>query len=363
MRIPVYLFLGLVLLCGLRSEGSDPRQESKMDVKDLIQFLNFSGTLIQDGEMKFLFYEQFPAHPDDVGLTQRKLIADFERQLRENPPKSEHPEALRKAILRRIEREKRFGAFRDSKEKFAFVECTLVFQNEPQYGYRMEAIYRFEGHPSFESLRFFNDDAQRYFFSNGPKTLKGNLPEQMTNDRRIGYLKRVSIPTHPEVLMAQKLPPTFSIKTGFKVHLLDDNIDEPVYIITYLHGEKIKEKVYVKIKSGLPEVIREETYYKSDSPRVDTEGYWLRLAKIYSDYEWVDGLNITVPKVREEQEFRSVDGFMRRRSIMVIKEMDFNLGFPTNFFDWNESELTDDKGRRKSFRGDVKMEKSQTIEK
>ena len=354
MRILVYIFLGLVLLCGLGSKELDSEQDIQMDVSTLIQLLNFSKTLVQDGEIKFLFYEQFPTHPDDVGDTQRFLIKDYEKQLRENPPKSENPASLRKEILRRLEREKKFGKFRDSEKKFSFVEGNLVFQKKPQYGYRMEVISRFEGYPSLELFRFFNGGDLFYFFSNGTKTLRGLLPGQVANDRRIGHLERRDLPNHPEVMMATQLPPAFSInETKAEVRLLEDNNDEPVYIITSRSGEKIKKKVYVKIESGLPEVTHEETYYKSDSPLADAEGYWLRLVNIYGDFERVDGLNITVPKVREEQEYRGSDGFMRRRTVMVIQEMDFNLGLPINFFDWDESELTDDEGRRKRIRGDV----------
>ena len=60
--------------------------------------------------------------------------------------------------------------------------------------------------------------------------------------------------------MATQLPPAFSInETKAEVRLLEDNNDEPVYIITSRSGEKIKKKVYVKIESGLPEVTHEET--------------------------------------------------------------------------------------------------------
>ena len=55
--------------------------------------------------------------------------------------------------------------------------------------------------------------------------------------------------------------------------------------------------------------------------------------------------------MREEQEYRGSDGFMRRRTVMVIKEMDFNLGLPDNFFDWDEAEITNDSGKRKRIRG------------
>ena len=55
--------------------------------------------------------------------------------------------------------------------------------------------------------------------------------------------------------------------------------------------------------------------------------------------------------MREDHQFRRVDGFMRYRNIMIIKEMDFNLGLPDNFFDWDETEITNESGKRKRIRG------------
>lgn len=42
---------------------------------------------------------------------------------------------------------------------------------------------------------------------------------------------------------------------------------------------------------------------------------------------------------------------MRHHSVLIIKEMDFNLGLPDNFFDWDETEITNDSGKRKRIRG------------
>ena len=348
------------MLCGLSIEESFSEQENQVNAKQLIQLLNYSITLIQDGEMKFLYYEHF----HEIGNSQQFLIKSYERQLRENPPKSDNPESLRKEILRRLEKEKKFGKFRDSNKNFYFVEFNLVFQNAPPYGFRMEAISRFENYPSFESFRFFNGGGQSFFTSNGTVTLKEILPAQVKNNAPIGTFIIRNIPTLPEVITAKNIPPTFPInETESKVHLLEENIDEPIYLITYLSGKKIKIKLYVKIKSGLPEVTREEIYYKSDSPHADAEGYWLRLVSIYSDFERVDSLNITVPKVHEQQEFRGSDGFMRRRTIMVIKEMDFNLGLPADFFDWDKSDLNDDEGRQRWIRDETQKEEVQETQK
>ena len=321
-----------------------------MDPKALIQLLNYSSSLIQDGEIKFLLYRKFPVHPDDLGGSHQRLIANWEKQLIENPPKSKNPEALRKDILGYLEREKRYGKFSDSKDRFIFIEGNLVFQN--QFVYRMEATSRFENFPSLGSYRFFNGGGLFFFVSNGTNRLKGRLPEQFANDNRIGNFEWGKSVILPDALMAINLPSYHLInETQAEVQLTETDVGDLTYIITHYPIEKVKAKFYVKLKSGLPEVYREEFYYLSDSPRADSEGYWLRKVNMYSDFEWVEGLNITVPKVRELQEFRSEDGFMRHHGIMVIKEMDFNLGLPDNFFDWDEAEITNDSGKRKRIRG------------
>ena len=339
-----------------------------MESKTLIQLLNYSRTLIQDSEIKFLFYKQFPTHPEDVGAEHRKLVASWERQLRENPPKSKNPEALRKEILGYLESEKKYGAFRGSKELFSFVEGNLVFQNGPPYPYRMEIISRFENYPSFGSIRFFNGGGLFNFFSNGTKAFRWSPPNQFANDRRVGSLQERASTSHPEVSLLTNLPPAYPIdETQAEVHLSENSTATPVYIITYIRtlstDEKMKVKVYVQLKAGLPQVFREEFYFKGDSPEADAEGYWLLFAKMYRDFERVEALNITIPRVREVHEFRRVDGFKRRRSVAIIKEMDFNLGLPASFFDQDESGLTANNDGHEKIRGDVQKEESQAQEK
>lgn len=333
-----------------------------MDTKTLIQLLNFSKTLIRNGELKFTLYENFPTHPDDFGATQQKLVASWEKQLQENPPKSQNPEALRKELLSRLEQEKKYGHFRN--EKFYFLEINLVFQEFP-LAYRMEVISRFENYPSFKSFRFFNDGGLLYYFSNGTKNLKGSPPNQLAVDRRIGYLQRLKedyIDT--TVLNTRYLPPSLSIdEMHAEVRLLETDTSTPTYVITHYPIEKVKVMVHVCLKNKLPEVFKEEFYYQSESPHADAEEYWLRKVNLYRDFEQVEALSITFPKVREVREFRNTDRFMRHHSILIIKEMDFNLGLPANFFDWDESELTNDKGRRKRIRGDVKKEESPKTQK
>lgn len=335
-----------------------------MEGKTLIQLLNYSRTLIQDGEIKFLLYKQFPTHPDDVGAVHRKLVADWERQLRENPPKSKNPGALRKQILGYLEEEKKYGDFRGSKEFFSFVEANLVFQEHPQSAHRMQIISRFEKYPSFGSTRFFNGGGQFCFFSNGTKAFRWDPPGQFAHDRRVGHVEERANKTHHEADLAKGLPPTnFIDETQAEVDLSKDSTEVPTYVITYSPREKIKAKVYVRLKAGLPVVFREEFYFEGDSPQADAEGYWLARVKIYRDFERVEALNITVPKVREDHQFRRVDGFMRYRAIIIIKEMDFNLGLPINFFYWDVAELTGENDIHEKNLSDVEKEEAQATEK
>jgi len=333
-----------------------------MDAKTLIQLLNYSKTLIRNGELKFTRYNNFTKHPDDLGATHQKLIASWERQLQENPPKSRNPEALRQELLVRLEQEKKHGHFRD--EIFHFLEINLVFQEFP-LAYRMELISRFENYPSFKSFRFFNDGGLLYYFSNGTKNLKGSPPNQFAIDRRVGYLERLRENyIEGTVMNTRYLPPSLSInETNAEVRLLETDTGILTYVITHYPIEKLKVIVHVHLKNKLPQVFKEEVYYQSESPHADAEGYWLRKVNLYRDFEQVDALGIAFPKVREMREFRGADRFMRYHSVTMITEMDFNLPLPANFFDWNEGELNRDDGKRKRIRGDVKKEESQATEK
>lgn len=365
MKVKIYVFLTLILL------GSFKIGECEMDAKTLIQLLNFSENLIQDGELKFLLYQNFFTHSNDVGIEHRKMLANWERQLRENPPKSDDPEGTRKEILGYMEREKRYGEFRDAPEKFTFLEANLVFQilhskKEPwsMHAYRLEEIFSYDNYPSLGHLRFYNGGKQKYFLSNSSKILMGQFPNQYVNVRRYkGYLARWEKRVLQNVFNITFLPPSSPIdETQAELLISRTNTGKVVYVITHFPYEKVKVKVHVHLKDGVPEVFREEFYYQSTSTRADAEEYWLRMVKIYRDFEWVSALNISFPKVREEQEFRSTDGFMRRHAVYMIKEMDFNLGLPVNFFDWNEAELNSDDGGRKPIRGDIPNEKTGTIQ-
>ena len=348
-----------------------------MEASTLIELLNYSKTLIQNGEIKFLYYKQNFICPDEMGEKHRRTVADLERQLRENPPKSDNPEALRKEILRHIEGQKKYGVFKYSNELFNFVEVNLVYQ--PQYAYRMEIISRYDKYPSFNAARFYGGGGgQFYRFSNNANKLEGLFPIQFKNGRQIGSLKESELKKSEDAFsilltIATNLPPPFSPipvdETRTKVKLTEDSSDMPVYVITNLSDDKeTKRKFYVRIKDGLPEIFRRETYYKSyksDPQLLDAEGYRFSSVMLYRDFEMIEALNISVPKVHEERQFSFLadDEFMNRRIIVIIKEMDFNVELPANFFDWDRSELTSDNDIHEKNLGDVEKEEVQATKK
>lgn len=325
-----------------------------MDAKTLIDFLNYSKTLIQNGELQCLVYRNLPVHPDDTGKEHRSMLAMWEKQLRENPPKSKNPEALRKVILEYLEEEKKYGRFWDNYRIF-FSELNIVFQvlpkeeePFPRYACRVNLVHLFDNYLSLAHKRFFSGNHQYYWLSNGAESLTGIHAYQFSNTRHIGTLERTEENVPLQLMETAYLPPSRQIdKTHAEVHLTETDTGETVYIITHIPDEKIKEKVYVRLTDGVPEVFREEFYYRSNSPNADAEGYWLRLVKMYRDFERVEALNLAFPKVREKQEFRGKDGFMRMHALLTITDMDFNLEFPVNFFDWDESALIGDSGRRR----------------
>lgn len=364
MKCLAYLIGIAIFLFGIRTV------ESEMNAKTVFELLTFYQTLIQDGEIQFLLYAKNPTHPNDVGKAEQTLISLWEKQMRENVPKSQNPEGLRKKILSHIEKEKKYGDFRDSNDNFAFVEGNMAFQvvygEKPgdswvEYAYRIERNYVFENYPSLEHYRFFVGGRQEGLFSNLSQSFRVVPPNQFNKDIHTGYLERLTPQPPQEVSMACYIPPGFPITETENSELRFTKVDtgEPTYLITHVSADKKhKLKLHVRIKNKLPEIFRKESYYRSEPPHTDTKEYWLLFLKEYHNFEWVPELNITFPKVREEKEYRP-DGFIHSHTILTIKEMDFNLGFPTNFFDWDESELNDDEGRHKRIRGDVKRKEAQ----
>lgn len=315
-----------------------------MDVqKDLIPLINFSKTLIQDGEITFLWYEKYPTHPEDVGAIQQKILAFREQELKE-VHKDPNPEGLRNAILKRIENVKRWGGFRDSDDNFFFKEVNLVFQSYPETAprenridYRMEFIDRFENYPSLGFRRYFNGGSLEFLFAQNREGLEGHLPNQFANNNRIGAFSEED----PELRSWMtdfpcRLPPKFIDESEVHVEMAIIN-GKDVYIITHFPVEKVMSKVYIQF-IDTPIVLREEHYYQSPSPNANEDGYWLRTLTEYSDFEIIEALNLAYPKISIEKEFRGADGFLRRITTITVKEMAFNKGLPANFFDWNLQE-------------------------
>lgn len=350
--------------------------DSQMDMKSLVSLLNFSKTLIKDGEIKFIFYERFPPHPDEVGEEQRRILAFRENELSEASKKSDTDrETLKKAILHAIEEEKKYGGFRESKENFQFLEVDLVFQVNPHPMKRglmlldgqLRLNSHFEKHPSLPSRKFFNDGCMIIRVNKSYQVLSQVLPSQFSNEWQTGSISNRSREYMSQLMgISTNVPPTHFINEKRTKIELSESFEQMVYVITHFPFEdddQVMAKVYVRLNNELPEVFREEYYYKSESPLVNSQGYWLRLTAEYKDFEKVEKLNITIPKVRVEKEFLSTDGFMRRKSVYTIKEMDFNLGLPSNFFDWDETELTGDDGKRRIIRRDVQNENTETTHK
>lgn len=68
----------------------------------------------------------------------------------------------------------------------------------------------------------------------------------------------------------------------------------------------------------------------------------------------VEALNLAVPKVRDGKEFRP-DGLLHKQTIFTLKEMEFNVGRPANFFDWDETDLDYEDGRHKKIRPSMEV--------
>ncbi len=349
MKRVFFIFFIFLLTCV--NTGGD-----SVGTKSIISLLNFSKTLIEDGELSYLYYQQFPTSPNEKGNRLREIVAFREQELRDAKKKKD--EALRKVILKNLEQEKKYEPFRESDAYFVFAEVSLVFQMRPDYAttgdginYRMEAIDRYNNHPSLGHIRHFNDGYEYIFLGNGTDTLTVIRASQFKKILPVaGIEKEHKEDTLDEVNDIAGLPPSrFIDETRARVESTEFS-GEQGYIIHHFpfeNDEDIFVKVYVR-SSLIPEVFREEYYFQSDAPIANAEGYWLRLRMDYSDFQIVKELNIAVPKVRVYKEFRS-DGWQRRQSVYTLKEMSFNLGLPDHYFDIQETDLDDDKGNRKEF--------------
>ena len=323
----------------------------EMDSKTLIELLNYSKTLIQNGEMKFLYYTQSFMPEEEVEMAHREVLEDLERQLRENPSKSDDPEKLRKLILEHIELEKKYGALEDSNEWFTFVEGNLVFQGK--YTYRLEVVSRFEKFPSLGSARFYGIGGHYRHFSNSAKYIEGLFPTHLSNETLIGSLigrelERPEDAYMSEISLTRNIPgPVIPIDpTESKVELTKDSRGMPVYLISQFRNGIMSLRFHVRLKDGLPEVFREDNFETEDPSIPEGQTHYLGSVRFYRDFDRIEALNIRVPKVIEQQ-MLAPDGVIESRTIIVIKERDFNLEFPTDFFDWNEEDLATDDGWHK----------------
>ncbi len=329
-----------------------------MDASTTIELINFSKTLIQDGEILFLFYEQFPKSPEEKGKRLREIIAFREQEL-SNADKDTDPGAYRQAILENLENEKMYEPFRDSDDFFKFAEVSLVFRMRPDYAtagggidYWMNAVDRFEKHPSLGSVLFFSAGYEYSFFGNGIDRLKVLRATQFHNTRiTSGIDKEQAENTLREVSEVAEVPPLHFIDpTRAKAEPAEFG-DERGFTITHFpfaDNEEVRTKVYVRF-SPLPEIFREEYYFQSESPNADAEGYWLRVSAEHNDFQAIADLNLTIPKVRIYKEFRP-GGWLHRKTVYTVKEMAFNLELLDHFFDLQETDLDDDKGVRHEIR-------------
>jgi len=349
------LILLAFLLTGTQSGSAQIETQKKnkqMDAQTLISILSFSKTLIQDAEIKLIWYEHYPTPPEDIGKFVQKGIEYSKQEYRDAPQKTSNPEALRKEILKDIESYKTYGPFHDSDEFFLFQEVNLVFQRipvsagqPPQCNFQAEKISRFDNFPSandapFPSVdfaRYYNGGQQEYRVVNSDQRLDSTLPHQIHNGR-INGSRRVDSLKKEDSLLSRfpiRLPPVNIDKA--EVQIEPAEVDrEAIFIITYPSFEKVLTKTYVRI-ADIPQIFREEHYYKSESPNANEDGYWLRLVEEYRDFVYFQTLGIAHPKIFEAREYRA-DGFMRRSTSITIIEMEFNQGLPANFFDWNIQE-------------------------
>ena len=343
---PFSLIFSVVLFIGTlqgNTQIENQKEPPHMDVQTLTSILNFSKTLIQDAEIKFLWYLKYPTHSENVGKVQQEILAFREQEFRE-AHKDSNPPALRKIISKRIENLKKYGSFRDTDENFLFKEIDLIFQVLPdstlhdyRINYRMEYIDRFENFPSLDFKRYFDGGSQQFRFTSSNQDVSGHYPSQFAKDQRIGAVEIYTDANDAwETSFPCLLPPALIDKEKASVEPAV-GYGENVYVITHSPFKTVRAKVYVRV-TEVPEVFREEHYYQSESPNADEDDYWLRTVAEYADFVRLEKLGIAYPKIAKEKEYRP-DGFLMRIEIITIKEMAFNQGLPPNFFDFNPEEL------------------------
>ena len=327
-----------------------------VDTNSVISLINASKTLIQNGEISCLFFQQFPTHPDEKGRRLREIVAFREQELQNADEEGDR--TFRQNILRNLEKEKKYEPFRDSTEYFQFVEIFLIFQMRPDYAITgnsidsvMSCIDRYENFPSLGHRRYFINGYEYLFLNNATEQITVSRGSQFSNtENYAGVERKYEEEKIDEVGYIAGIPPTrFILENEANVEATEFS-GEKGFIISYyprIDDKSVLTKVFVRSLPS-PQVFREEYYYKSESPNANGEGYWLTVRYKYSDFQMVNDLNFAVPKVRLIEEFDS-DGWLRRRNIYVLKEMNFNIGFPEGFFDLHVNDFDNDKGTRKNF--------------
>lgn len=351
-----YLFLCISLVASVFFFMNISFGGSQMDLQSMVELLNFSKLLVQDGEMSFLYYHYFPRSAKIKAKALREKIAFREKELR-NAEKKGDPKNLRPVILRNLENEKKYEPFRYSDAFIRFVEYTLVFRMQDDYrknevDYRLLSTDRFGNHPSLGSTRYYNGGYEYIFLRSGEDTLSLYRASQFKTGRNvcsIGKSRRsdLSLEVGSTVTV---LPSLYIDEVSASMEYSEYGGEECSIISHFPKGDDfLKVKVYVRF-SPLPEIFREEYLNKGESPNADADGYWLRLSKDFSDFETIERISLAIPKKRDEKEFRK-NGELRRRTVYTIKEMDFNLGLPEDYFDWKLKDLNYDNGGRKKVSG------------
>ena len=218
--------------------------------------------------------------------------------------------------------------------------------------YRLLSTDRFGNHPSLGSIRYHNGGYEYIFLRSGEDTLDLYQASQFQTSRNVCSIKKSrSSRIALEVGSTVTVLPSMYIDEASASMEYSEYGGEKCYIISHFPKEDdfLKVKVYVRF-SPLPEIFRQEYLNKNDTPNADADEYWLRLSLDYSDFETIESISLAIPKKRYHKEFR-INGELRRRTVYTIKEMDFNLGLPEDYFDWKLQDLDyDDGDRKKVFR-------------
>lgn len=320
--------------------------ESQMDLQSMVELLNFSKQLVQDGEMTFLNYNYHPKSDEEKDKTMREIIAFRKEELRNN---EKGDPGLRTMILKNLELEKNYEPFRFSDAYFRFSECTLVFRMRDDYkrsevDFKLVVRDRFENYPSLGSTRYLCGGYEYIFLRRGEDALSLHRGSQFQISQSASTITK-----YRRSDLEMSVDSTVTILPSMYIDKASASMEysayagEKCYIISHfpLENDFLKLKVYVRF-SPLPEIFREEALNKKDK----TDEYWVRLSMDYSDFETIEGISLAIPKRRDQKEFL-IDGELRRRSVYTIKEMDFNIGLPEDYFKWKLQDLDNDNGDRK----------------